>query len=160
MQATKNPSWRLHARSVHNRADAGHRPRPGFVRPARRGRRSRLRRRIRRHDTAVRKPYRSSRYAGRPPHRKRDRTTCGTADERAAAARRAGPPCGDHGMRRAEATGQPNESLGLECAWPGISGPRQARTGRRPVHRARLVTFVLWILTGLGYGGGVSERGQ
>jgi len=60
-------------------------------------------------------------------------------------------------MKRQEQT---DLALGLECAWPGVSGPRQARLARRPVHGARLVTFVLWILAGLRYGSGVSERGQ
>jgi len=60
-------------------------------------------------------------------------------------------------MRRAE-TG--DDAIGLECAWPGVSGPRTARVARRAVYPARLVTFVLWILTGLRYGAGVSERGQ
>jgi hypothetical protein len=63
-------------------------------------------------------------------------------------------------MRRAEGGDWSEENFGLECAWPGIPGPRQARMADRTVHKARLVTFVLWILTGLGYGGGVSERGQ
>jgi len=60
-------------------------------------------------------------------------------------------------MRRSEPT---EIALGLECAWPGASEPRQACLSRQPVHKARLVTFVLWILAGLGYGGAVSERGQ
>jgi hypothetical protein len=52
-----------------------------------------------------------------------------------------------------------DHDLGLECAWPEVSAPRQARL-RPTVHGARLVTFLLWVLAGLGYGGGVSERGQ
>lgn len=61
-------------------------------------------------------------------------------------------------MRRGEPV---DVALGLECAWPGSQGPRPARMATpRTVYKARLVTFVLWILTGLGYGGAVSERGQ
>ena len=50
--------------------------------------------------------------------------------------------------------------LGLECAWPEVCAPRQAQLPRRTVHGARLVTYVLWVLAGLRYGGGVSARGQ
>ncbi len=60
-------------------------------------------------------------------------------------------------MRRGEPV---DVALGLECAWPERYGPRPARPVPRAVHKARLVTFVLWILTGLRYGGAVSERGQ
>lgn len=52
-------------------------------------------------------------------------------------------------------------ALGLECAWQGVSGPRQARLFRsRIVRRLGLVTFVLSIFAGIQYGEGVSERGQ
>jgi hypothetical protein len=52
-------------------------------------------------------------------------------------------------------------ALGLECAWPGVSEPRQARLFRsRIVRRLGLVTFVLSIFAAVLYGEGVSERGQ
>lgn len=53
-----------------------------------------------------------------------------------------------------------NHDIGLECAWPQVAAPRQARLAGHTVHGARLVIFVLWILAGLRYGEAVSERGQ
>jgi hypothetical protein len=58
-----------------------------------------------------------------------------------------------------KARARQDHDLGLECAWPEVSAPRRAQL-RPTVHGARLVTFLLWILAGLGYRGGVSERGQ
>jgi len=64
-------------------------------------------------------------------------------------------------MKHRDSTQPTDFALGLECAWPGVSGPPQARLFRsRIVRRLGLVTFVLSIFAGLQYGEGVSERGQ